>query len=158
MNATTYSPIASAISELTSSRAQQYYVHKAQRDIQTTLDAALTVYCMAAAVAQFLIDFYAEYNAAALPTISTVLMVEPLPALPSFAPVALLMPAADDDEPELPASFMAYLYCAPVDQQAINQQWITKQMASAIFQQTLWASPSEPAPKAKAKRKPRAKK
>ena len=91
MNATTYSPIASALAELTSTRAQQYYAHKAQRDIQTTLDAALTVYCMAAAVAQFLIDFYASYITA-LPEVVEVLGVieEVVILLPAPRPRLLL--------------------------------------------------------------------
>ena len=84
MTSTTYSPIASALSELTSSRAQQYYAHKAQRDIQATLDAALTVYCMAAAVAQFLVDFYASYITE-LPEVIEVLGV--------IEEVVLLLPA-----------------------------------------------------------------
>ena len=69
MNATTYNPLTAALAELTSPRARRFYAHKAQADIQTTLDAALTIYCAAAAVAQFLLDFYAGYNAAALPVV-----------------------------------------------------------------------------------------
>ena len=106
MTSTTYSPIASALSELTSTRAQQYYAHKAQRGIQTTLDAALTVYCMAAAVAQFLIDFYAEYNAAALPEVVEVLGViqDDVLLLPAPRPRLLLaaqtLPHPDRDAAE----------------------------------------------------------
>ena len=106
MNATTYSPIASALSELTSSRAQQYYAHKAQRDIQTTLDTVLSIYCMAAAVAQFLIDFYAEYNAAALPEVVETLGVieEVVILLPAPRPRLLLsaqsLPHPDRDAAE----------------------------------------------------------
>jgi hypothetical protein len=90
----TYNPFQSAFAELTSDRAQRFYAHKAQRDLQTTIDAALTVYCAAAAVAQFLVDFYTSYNAAAIPEVVETLGVveEEILLLPAPAP-KLLLPA-----------------------------------------------------------------
>ena len=90
----TYHPLTAALSELTSDRAQQYYVHKAQRDIQTTIDAALTVYCAVYAVAQFLVDFYAEYLTTLPEVVETLGVVEDGPRLLTapFRP-RLLLPA-----------------------------------------------------------------
>ncbi len=91
---TAYHPLYSAFAELTSDRAQRFYINKAQADIQATLDAALTVYCMAAAVAQFLVDFYAEYLTTLPEVVERLGVVEDGPRLLTapFRP-RLLLPA-----------------------------------------------------------------
>jgi hypothetical protein len=94
MNATaSYSPFRAAFAELTSDRAQQYYVHKAQHDIQTTLDAAVSIYCMAAAVGQFLLDFYASYLTALPEVVERLGVIEEEVLLLSAPQPRLLLPA-----------------------------------------------------------------
>ena len=118
------SALSAAWTELSSPRARQYYANRAQRDIQTRMDAAVSVYCAAVAVTQFLLDFYADYNAASIPAVN-----ETFGAVMDEVPL-LCAPVRPVDEPVYP--LFISLNASPVDQAERNRQAILSAIRPSV--------------------------
>lgn len=136
-----------AIAELTSDSARAYYSHRAQSDIQTTLEFVVQLCCAVYELGIAAREWVEVYNEASIPTVGDVLIIEPQPLLPGAATLPAL-PAVALPHPDRDRAF----------RRSIKAAWQqSAEWGHSLEGLSVLVTPASPAPKRRrGGRKPKA--